>query len=73
MIADGVADIAGGEAPDADVVISGSAEDLFDVVRGVTELREAKAAGDFELSGDRKLAERFFGLFPLPVPAPVPG
>jgi DNA-binding HxlR family transcriptional regulator len=68
-IADGVADIGPGDAPEADAVISGTAEQLFAVVRGARDLAEAEAAGDLEVSGDRRLGERFFGLFPLPEPA----
>ncbi len=70
-IADGVAEIAAGEAPGADAVIAGNVEPIFEVVRGVRDLREAEGSGDLELSGDRKLAERFFSLFPLPEPAPT--
>lgn len=71
IIAGGGAEIGPGELPDADVVITGSAEDLFAVVRGVRALAEAEAAGDLEVSGDRDRAERFFDLFPLPEPAPA--
>lgn len=70
-IADGDAEIGPGEAADADVTFTGTAEDLFVVVRGVRSLAEAEAAGDLEVDGDRAKAERFFDLFPLPEPAPA--
>lgn len=73
VIAGGDAEIAPGDMPDADVVITASAENLFAVVRGVRTLAEAEASGDLEVSGDRTKAERFFDLFPLPEPALAAG
>lgn len=68
-ISDGIATIEPGEDPEADTVIGGSVEDLFEVVRGVRDLSEAVAAGDLTVSGNRTLAKRFVRLFPLPEPA----
>lgn len=72
LVAGGAAEIGPGEAADPDVTFTGTAENLFAVVRGRRSLAEAKAAGDLEVSGDRRKAARFFDLFPLPEPAPAP-
>lgn len=69
VIAEGEAEIEPGGVNDADVAITGTAEDLFAVVRGLRTLAEAEAAGELVVEGDRRKAERFFELFPLPEPA----
>jgi DNA-binding HxlR family transcriptional regulator/putative sterol carrier protein len=58
------------EAPDA--VITSDAGTVLAVAHGRADLAEAEAAGALQIAGDRELAERFLGLFPLPEPAPLP-
>ena len=72
VVAGGAAEIEPGGADDADVAITGTAEDLFAVVRGLRALAEAETAGELVVEGDRAKAKRFFELFPLPEPASAP-
>lgn len=58
-----------GEAAVPDAVIAADAGTLLAVVHGRRELDEALAAGELTIEGDRRLAQRFLTLFPLPEPA----
>jgi DNA-binding HxlR family transcriptional regulator len=58
-----------GVAPGADAVIATDPPTLIALIHGERSLDEVVAAGDGEVEGDRGLAERFIGLFPLPEPA----
>jgi DNA-binding HxlR family transcriptional regulator/putative sterol carrier protein len=51
---------------DTDFVIEAKPTALAAVVYGGQPLRDAEAAGTVKVRGDRKLAERFTSLFPLP-------
>ena len=64
-IADGAIDVQRGTITEPDLVVRGTAADFLGIVRGLTTVRDAPV----EMSGDPDLAERFFTLFPLPVPA----
>jgi DNA-binding HxlR family transcriptional regulator/putative sterol carrier protein len=55
------------EFPDAR--IEASPEALVEVVYGGRKLADAMRAGDVRVDGDRNIARRFVGLFPLPQPA----
>jgi DNA-binding HxlR family transcriptional regulator len=60
-----------GEVEQPDAVVTGDHETLLALAhRGVT-LDEAEAAGEVTVDGDRRAAERFFGLFTLPEPAEI--
>jgi DNA-binding HxlR family transcriptional regulator len=67
--------LAAGGADRPDAVIEASAPTLRDLVFGGRPAGEAERAGDLLLSGDRKAALRFLGLFPRPqrLPAAAPG
>jgi DNA-binding HxlR family transcriptional regulator/putative sterol carrier protein len=54
------------ETAEADFVIEAKPTALAAVVYGGMPLAEAESAGMLKISGDRKLAERFTTLFPLP-------
>jgi DNA-binding HxlR family transcriptional regulator/putative sterol carrier protein len=54
------------ETAEADFVIEAKPTALAAVVYGGMPLAQAEAAGMLKISGDRKLAERFTTLFPLP-------
>ncbi|SMF48212.1 transcriptional regulator, HxlR family [Tistlia consotensis] len=60
-----------GEAERPDAVIAGSPDALAAVAYGGRPLDEALAEGALTVTGDRDLAARFLGLFPLPAPAPA--
>lgn len=57
-----------GDAPDADVVLTGNTNALAAVIYGGQRFDDV--AGALKLEGDRALAERFAALFPLPPKAP---
>ena len=57
-----------GEAAGADVIFSGDQNALVAVIYGGQTFEEV--SGALELEGDRRLAERFVRLFPLPPKAP---
>jgi len=57
-----------GEAAAPDATIEADAGALLAVVHG-RELGDALGAGEVTIAGDRRLAERFLRLFPLPEPA----
>ena len=54
------------ETDGADFILEAKPTALAAVIYGGTALAEAEAAGLVKLSGDRKLAQRFTTLFPLP-------
>ena len=71
VVAQGWFEIAEGELPETDAVITSDAGTVLAVAHGRADLAEAEAAGALEISGDRAVAERFLSLFPLPEPAAV--
>lgn len=72
-IADGRLTIEPGEAGTPDLVLTGPGEPMGGFIYGGVPLAELEAAGEIEVDGDRSLAERLPGLFPLPETAPKPG
>ena len=60
-----------GEAPDADATITSDPMTLGGVVWERVGLAEAERAGAMIVEGDRRAAERFLKLFPLPESAPT--
>ncbi len=71
VVAQGWFEIAEGELPETDAVITSDAGTVLAVAHGRADLAEAETAGALEISGDRAVAERFLSLFPLPEPAAV--
>ncbi len=69
----GRVDLSRGPLDDADLVFIGSTGALAAAAYGGVGLGELEAAGELEIAGDRKLAERFVTLFPLPAKAGAPG
>jgi len=65
-IAGGKCDAARGAVDDADVVFAGAATTIAAAVYGGVPLKALEAQGALKIEGDRALAERFTGLFPLP-------
>jgi DNA-binding HxlR family transcriptional regulator len=65
-IADGELHIARGEPDGADVIFTGTAPALAAAVYGKQPLDELAKAGALTTQGDRKVADRFLTLFPLP-------
>ncbi len=68
-LADGRIEAARAPLDGADVVFIGTATAIAAAVYGGQPLRALAAAGALSLEGDRALAERFVGLFPLPAKA----
>ena len=68
----GQVELARGAVEDADLVFTGTTGVLGAAAYGGVPLRELEAAGELEVEGDRKLAERFLTLFPLPPKAAAP-
>jgi DNA-binding HxlR family transcriptional regulator len=58
--------VAQGDPPDPHVRFAGAPAALGAAVYGQTPLARLEAEGELEISGDRRLAERFVTLFPLP-------
>jgi len=50
----------------ADVIFSGTARSMAAIVYGGAPIETMASSGDLAVEGDRALAERFVGLFPLP-------
>ena len=69
VVADGSVEAGRGELPDPDAVIEADPRTLLDVLHGHRRLADALAAGSMRISGDKRAAKRFTGLFPLPAPA----
>ena len=61
-----------GEPAGADVTFAGAPGAVAAAVYGGVPLPELEAAGALTLEGDRRVAERFITLFPLPPKAPRP-
>jgi DNA-binding HxlR family transcriptional regulator/putative sterol carrier protein len=58
-----------GEAVAPDATIDADPRALLDVAHGRRAVDDALGLGDMTISGDRKVARRFLGLFPIPAPA----
>ena len=65
LTSDGLA-VAQGDPPDPNVRFAGAPAGLGAAVYGQTPLARLEANGVLEISGDRRLAERFVTLFPRP-------
>lgn len=63
---DGTVEVERGEVAGADLIFTGAATAVAAVVYGGQSLEAMEAAGALSIEGDRKLAERFVTLFPLP-------
>jgi DNA-binding HxlR family transcriptional regulator len=66
QLKDGEVEVERGAIDDARLVFTGPAPAIAGVVYGGQRLVEMEAAGALSVEGDRKLAERFVTLFPLP-------
>lgn len=62
-----------GQSATPDLVLTGPGEALAGLIYGGVPLAALEADGVIEVEGDRALAERLPGLFPLPDRAPKPG
>jgi DNA-binding HxlR family transcriptional regulator len=65
-LAGGRIEVARGALDDADLVFTGTPPVLAGAIYGGQPLEALEGAGALEIRGDRALAERFIGLFPLP-------
>ena len=65
-LAEGDLRITAGAAKPADLVLSGPPAVLGAAIHGGVPLAALEAAGALRIEGDRALADRFVGLFPLP-------
>ncbi len=72
-LAGGRIEIARGDVDDADLVLTGTPPVLAGAIYGGQPLGALEGAGVLGIRGDRALAERFVGLFPLPPKAPKSG
>lgn len=68
VVAGRALDLTRGSADRPDAVLTASTETLVGVIYGGRRLAEAIKAGDLRMEGDRAVAKRFAGLFPLPAP-----
>ena len=66
MIEDGKFRVGRGEPEGADVIFTGTASTLAAAVYGKQPLDMLAEAGALTTEGNRKIAERFLSLFPLP-------
>lgn len=71
-LAGGQIEIEPGPIEGADVVFAGPPPMIAAAIYGGRDLAELVAEGALRISGDRALAERFVGLFPLPPKATPP-
>ena len=69
---EGVVQLGRGELDGVDLLFTGTTGALAAAAYGGVPLRDLEAAGELEIEGDRKLAERFVTLFPLPDKAAMP-
>ena len=72
-LAGGQIDIEPGPTEGADVVFAGPPPMIAAAIYGGQDLAGLEAAGELLITGDRALADRFVGLFPLPPKAALPG
>lgn len=63
QIHDAAIEVTHGDAAGADLVVTGTAVDVWNVITGVQTLSGAVAKGRVGISGDALDADRFFGLF----------
>ncbi len=68
-IANGEMQLNRGPADRPDAIVEASPEALIAVAYGGKKLAEAVREGEMKVEGDKAVAKRFFGLFPLPAPA----
>ncbi len=61
-----------GAVKDADIVFTGASRMIAAAIYGGQPIEALEAAGVLALEGDRALAHRFVGLFPLPSKAVIP-
>ena len=71
-LADGRIEIAPQALDGVDLIFTGTPPILAAAIYGGQDLKALEAAGLLKIAGDRKLAERFVGLFPLPPKASLP-
>lgn len=69
VVDDGRFEVERGRARHPDVIVESDAETLTALVYEGWDLGQALRSGNVKIEGDRSLAERFLGLFPLPEPA----
>jgi DNA-binding HxlR family transcriptional regulator len=72
-LANGEIDIEPGPTEGADAVFAGPPPMIAAAIYGGQDLGALEAEGCLAVGGDRRLAERFVGLFPLPPKAVLPG
>jgi DNA-binding HxlR family transcriptional regulator len=65
-IADGRLDFARGELTDADLILEGEPPAIAAAIYGGAPIDALVAQGALKVTGDRRFAETFLGLFPLP-------
>ena len=65
-IDDGTVTLGRGPPEGADLVLAGTSTALAAAAYGGVPIEDLEAAGELEVEGDRKLARRFFTLFPMP-------
>jgi DNA-binding HxlR family transcriptional regulator len=65
-IADGKLDFARGELTDADLIFEGQPPAIAAAIYGGVPIDALVAQGALKVTGDRRFAEAFVGLFPLP-------
>jgi DNA-binding HxlR family transcriptional regulator/putative sterol carrier protein len=68
-VAGGRIEVARGEAPSADAVVTSEPGTFLAISHGRATLDDALAMGELEISGDRDVVARFVTLFTLPAPA----
>ena len=65
-IDDGAVSLGRGAPDGADLVLAGTSTALAAAAYAGVPIEELEAAGELEVGGDRRLARRFFTLFPMP-------
>jgi len=68
-IADGEMTLDRGSATHPDAVLTASPDTFVAVVYGGRKFADAVRTGDLTVEGDKAVAKRFVGLFPMPTPA----
>lgn len=72
-LAEGRIEIGRSALDDASLIFTGTPPVLAGAIYGAQSLEALEQAGALQLEGDRDLAQRFIGLFPLPSKASMPG